>query len=167
MLGSLSELWKVRRGRKAAVATILPLVEESRLRCQGIADGTWLDPYMIGFMTMLITLAARHKVSRIDSLFLGLVQQEAWAKITGMSPEVLGEHALNLSVSDNRMFALGCQNAIAFDAVLERSAQCALFDDRRFARTIAGEEGGTPHDPTVDALWADCFESHVLRDVQS
>jgi hypothetical protein len=165
MLRSLSELWKVRRGRKAAVATILPLVEESRLRCQGIADGTWLDPYMIGFMTMLITLAARHKVDRIDSLFLGLVQQEAWAEITGMRPEVLGEHALELSVSDNRMFVLGCQNAVAFDAELGRSAQLALFDDRTFdARTIAGEDAGALQDPAVDALWADCFESHVLRD---
>jgi hypothetical protein len=165
MLHSLSGLWKVRRGRKAAVAAILPLVEESRLRCQGIADGTWLDPYMIGFMTMLITLVARHKVSRIDSLFLGLVQQEAWAEITGMQPEVLGEQALNLSASDNRLFALGCQNAITFDAALDRSAQLAVFDDRAVAtQTIAGDDVGALQDPAVDALWIDCFESRVLRD---
>jgi hypothetical protein len=94
------------------------------------------------------------------------VQQEAWAEITGMRPEVLGEQALNLSVSDNRMFTLGCQNAIAFDSALGRSAQLALFDGRPFARAIAGEEGGALEDPAVDALWADCFESHVLCEVQ-
>ena len=167
MFRSLSGLWKAHRGRKAAVAVILPLVDESRVRCRGIADGTWLDPYMIGFMTMLITISARHKVSRIDSLSLGLVQQEAWADITGMRPEVLGEQALNLSVSGNRTFALGCQNAIAFDAALSRSAQLAAFDDRAFAAEAAdGGHADTLQDPDVGALWADCFESHVLRDIR-
>lgn len=163
MFHSLSGLWKARQGRRAAVAAILPLVERSRTRCQGITAGTWLDPYMIGFMMMLITLTARHKVREMDSLFLGLVQQEAWAEITGMRPELVGERALNLSASGSRMFALGCQNAIAFDVAFSRSLESALFDDRRFAKDAGDDElSDGLDDQSVLALWADCFESHVV-----
>ncbi len=163
MFHSLSGLWKARQGRRAAVAAILPLVERSRTRCQGITAGTWLDPYMIGFMMMLITLTARHKVSEMDSLFLGLVQQEAWAEITGMRPELVGERALNLSASGSRTFALGCQNAVAFDAAFSRSQESALFDDRRFAKDAGDDElSDGLDDQSVLALWADCFESHVV-----
>lgn len=166
MLRSLSGLWKAYRGRRAAVATILPLVQESRTRCQGIADPTWLDPYMIGFMTMLITLSARHRVRGIDSLALGLVQQDAWSDITGLQPELLGERALNLSVSDNRTFALGCQNAIAFDVALNRNEQLALFDDRHLTmQPCDAFRADALQDPDLCALWNDCFESHVVREL--
>jgi hypothetical protein len=145
---------------------ILPLVQGSRVRCRGIADGTWLDPYMIGFLTMLITLSARHKVGRLDSLNLGLVQQEAWADITGMRPEVLGEHALNLSVSGDDTFALGCHNAIAFTAAL-RQARAAGLDNRESATSLLDERGGEIlQDPTIDALWTEYFEDHVHCDLR-
>jgi hypothetical protein len=166
MFSSLSGLWKAYRGRKAAVTMILPLVQGSRVRCRGIADGTWLDPYMIGFLTMLITLSARHKVSRLDSLNLGLVQQEAWADITGMRPEVLGEHALNLSVSGNDTFALGCHNAIAFNAAL-RQAGAAGFDSREVATSsLDAKDGEILQDLKIDALWAEYFEDHVQCDLR-
>lgn len=164
MFHSLSGLWKARRGRKAAVAAILPLVERSRIRCHGIAEGTWLDPYMIGFMMMLITLTARHKVSELDSLFLGLVQQEAWADITGMRPELVGERAMNLSASGNKVFALGCQNAIAFEAALSKTTEEGVsFDDRVFSKHT--DDGGLSDVlEIVLTLWTDCFESHVVWD---
>ena len=164
MFHSLSGLWKARQGRRAAVTAILPLVERSRTRCQGITEGTWLDPYMVGFMMMLITLTARHKVSEMDSLFLGLVQQEAWAEITGMRPELVGERALNLSASGSRTFARGSRTPSPSTqrSAGARKSRC-LRTTRKFAKDAGDDElsDGLDHQGVL-ALWADCFESHVV-----
>lgn len=50
---------EIRRGRRAAVTTIGPLVERSRAALNGIPDIAWRDPYLVGFMLTLITIVAR------------------------------------------------------------------------------------------------------------
>ncbi len=108
-------LWNARRGRKAAVAAIAPLVTKSRHRLDGIPERAWMDPYIVGFMMMLITLAARRAVNISDSQTLGAVQLEAWSEITEQRLSSIGDETLHLSASQHKAFELGCRNAVAFD----------------------------------------------------
>lgn len=160
-------LWNARRGRKAAVATIAPLVTKSRHRLDGIPERAWLDPYIVGFMIMLITLAARRAVNISDSQTLGAIQMEAWSAITGQRVSLIGEETLHLSASEHKAFELGCQNAIAFDLALYGTSVAGVADaatDRRDAtldlhandprRLVRASDD-------IMALWQHYFELHV------
>ena len=41
---------RTRKARRAVVAAISPIVEDSSHRLGGISDVAWSDPYIIGFM---------------------------------------------------------------------------------------------------------------------
>lgn len=108
-------LWKVARARRAAVAAIAPLVELSRGRLGSIPSEAWRDPYLIGFLSMLITLVVKvESDGRIGSEQLGLAQAEAWARITGERDDLIGEEICLLSSSRNSAFGKGCSNALRF-----------------------------------------------------
>jgi len=124
----MSGLWKTRRARKAAVATIAPLAERSRNRLNGIPGRLWLDPYMVGFLVMLITLLAKRKVDALDSQTLGLVQCEAWTEITGMKSDLIGAEVIHLSAAGHKTFELGCRDAVAFDLALHGTSTAGVFD---------------------------------------
>jgi hypothetical protein len=171
MWPSMRGLWKARRARRAAVATIAPLVERSRYRLNGTSDVAWLDSYMVGFMVMLITFVVRREVGILETQALGLVQCEAWGEITGIKSDIIGEEVLLLSAARHKNFELGCRNAIAFGEALYGNTmgptveQPALEDmvfhgapaigGRTDAVELAGESG------IVAALWAECFDAHV------
>lgn len=108
------EFFRVRKGRSAAIAAIAPFVENSRRRLDGIPEEVWLNPYMVGFMGMLITLVARHETGPLNAQAMGLIQSEAWARITGLSGDLVGEEICFLSSSESRDFGTGCRNAAAF-----------------------------------------------------
>jgi hypothetical protein len=112
------ELSRVRKARKAAVTAISPIVEDSRYRLGTIPDAAWSDPYMIGFMVMLISIIARVESGRISEDSMSRVQCKAWEDITSMKPEVMAEELLLLSTARNRDFEFGCQNAATFGAIL-------------------------------------------------
>ena len=57
---------RTRKARRAAVAAISPIVEDSRHRLGGISDVAWSDPYIIGFMVMLISIIARLESGKIS-----------------------------------------------------------------------------------------------------
>ena len=67
------QLLRARRGRKAAVAAIAPQVDASRHRLTGIPDAIWLEPYVVGFITALITLIARETVGSLSVRAMGLL----------------------------------------------------------------------------------------------
>jgi hypothetical protein len=76
---------RTRKARRAVVAAISPIVEDSRHRLGGISDVAWSDPYIIGFMGN----ADQHhckNTKRQDSLCL--VQCRAWEDITAMQSEL-------------------------------------------------------------------------------
>lgn len=160
-------LWKARRGRKAAVAMIAPLVARSRDRLRGFPEYIWIDPYMTGFMIMLITLAARRAVSDLDSQALGLVQCEAWAEITGIRSASIGEETLHLSASGHKRFELGCRNAIAFDLALYGTSMAGVADaplesvDRAVDRYVRNPEADLCQSQDILALWRHYFENQV------
>lgn len=165
------ELLKVRRGRKAAVALIAPLVERTRHRFGHIPENAWFDPYMVGFIGMLITLVANRATGGLSSQGLGIVQGEAWAAITGCRNDLIGEEMCLLSTAQNRLFQRGCSSAELF---LERldgsggayatSAAAATYAQApHVAPAFTGYPGtGISNNPeNAAALWEQHFDAHI------
>lgn len=159
-------LWKARRGRKAAVAAIAPFVERSRRRLKDIPESAWLDPYLVGFMVMFITLVARREVNALDTQALGLVQCGAWGEITGMKSDLIGEETLHLCATGDRDFERGCRDAIAIDlafyrSVVARNSDLGIVDPH----DGLGFDIEAERDPDVDdimLLWEHYFETQVM-----
>jgi hypothetical protein len=160
-------LWNTRRGRKAAVATIAPLVAKSRHRLDGIPERVWLDPYVIGFIMMLITLEARRAVNISDSQTLGAIQMEAWSDITEQRLGAIGEETLHLSAMEHKAFESGCENAIAFDLALYGTSAAGVADaathrwDAALDLYATGPQQPVRASDDVMALWQHYFELHV------
>ena len=112
------DVWRMRQARKAAVASIAPFVETSRHRLNGIAESVWLDPYMVGFVGTLVTLAAERRSATLRTQAMGLVQADAWADITGARPDLIGEEICFLSAGRSKDFETGCRNAARFFGAL-------------------------------------------------
>jgi hypothetical protein len=153
----ISETLRSRRARKTAVATISPIVEQSRQRLGGISDDAWSDPYIIGFIVMLISVIARLEGGRIADRALCRVQSRAWQDITSMQGSAIVEELLLLSSARNREFELGCHNAATFGSIL-------------FGTSILLEGAGVPQlampdgflqREDVSAAWAQYFDAHV------
>ena len=167
MLPSVFVLWKIRQGRKAAVAAILPRVNQSRRHLNGIPDLAWLDPHLVGFMVTLITLVARRECNVPDTQALGLVQSEAWAEITGMRPDLIGDEVLALSAARHNAFELGCRNAVSFAEAFYGSL--SHYGDHGAHAMNASVAGPSPiepikmleHENALVSLWACYFEEHV------
>jgi hypothetical protein len=159
-------LWKARRGRKAAVATIAPLVERSRRRLRDIPDSAWHDPYLVGFMMMLITLSAQREVDEIDTQALGLAQCRAWSEITGMNDDVIGEETLHLCETEDREFERGWRDAVTVDLALCQSASARSSDpgvavlDEGLGIDVNAETA--PDAENVLQLWEQYFEAQIM-----
>jgi hypothetical protein len=159
---------QVRKGRNAAFAVISPFVEESRRRLGGIGDEIWLNPYMVGFMATLITLVAQRATGPIGSHALGLIQSEAWARITGLSGELIGEEISYLSSSESKDFADGCRDAAAFLDALVGGPIHEVTDEWQLA--VATASAGTRTNVSFDelnpgalALWSVYFDGVVTQ----
>jgi hypothetical protein len=151
------QLFKARRARRAAISIICPLVERSRWKLHGIPESAWLDPYMVGFLSMLITLVAKDKASNLDVDALGLVQLEAWKEITKLEMNDIGEEICLLSMDHNNVFQAGCDNAVLlFDAIMEPGGASGMMDDS----TDELPPCGFPND-VVTALWKRVFEDRI------
>lgn len=174
----LLNLSRTRRARRAAAAMIVPLVEASRRRLGGIAEATWSDPYVIGFMAMLITLISRVEVGRLDSDALGAVQTGAWQDITGLSGSAIGEDMLHLGAAHDRNFEAGCRDAVTFGSMLV--ARSLLFTGAGKtwqaktwqANTWQANTWQAATDPSrlppaerddVSAAWEQFFDANVAR----
>lgn len=113
------ELWRARRARKAALRVLAPLVAGTRFRLGVIPDRTWSDPYIVGFLAMLITRVAQQRVGVLGPETLGLVQSEAFAALSGVSTDAIGQRILALSSGEDRIFEHGCNNGFMFAAAME------------------------------------------------
>lgn len=158
------DLSKVRRAHRAATAVILPMVEKSRRRLGGISDLTWSDPYMVGFMIMLITIAARIETGKIEGEALCRVQARSWEDITTVRSGLIGEEVLLLSTACNREFETGCRNAVAFGSMLVGNS--ILFagagmgwQDRH--RDLQEADSTIAERDDVSAAWERFFDAHV------
>jgi hypothetical protein len=161
------QLLKVRRGRNAAIAAIGPLLEGSRYRLDGIPDSVFAEPYMLGFLSVLISAAAKHAVPSADPQSLGLIQAETLSRLTGISADLFGENICYLSGTRHKDFVDGCMNALAFAAALDgRGTQATVADPAAFPgqllddgslRVRAGDAvAGSAHE-----LWQQYFEARI------
>jgi hypothetical protein len=167
------ELSRVRKARKAAVTVLSPIVEKSRHRLGGISEVTWSDPYMIGFMVMLISIIARIESGKIAGNSLSLVQCRAWEDITRMRSDMMAEELLLLSTARNREFELGCHNAATLGSILFGSPILSegagvLREDRprdledrpRDPQELELTEPFAQRDD-VSVVWGQFFDAHI------
>jgi|GEM_PF-1177022 len=161
---AMLDFWNTRRARKAAVSTILPLVQRTRFVNGEIADDRWLDAYMIGFLTMLITRLATERVHSISTEALGIVQAAAWQDITGLPGELMGEEACLLSAGNHADFCRGCENADILARALTAGKignwfgpSVSLVDSNTTGQRSAIDDGD------ISALWSDHFEQPIFR----
>jgi hypothetical protein len=146
------DIFKVRRARKAAVSVIAPHVERSRCKLRDIPDTVWFDPYVIGFLGLLITLVAERAVGGLGQQALALVQIDAWREITRAGNADIGEDITLLSTAADASFTAGCSDAEALFAELMPAAD-APFDSIDFANADDGSR--------VAWLWSRCFEERI------
>jgi hypothetical protein len=150
------QLLRVRRARKAAVAAIHPHVERSRAQLHGISEGAWRDPYVIGFLAMLITLVAQRSERRLGEQALGLVQLDAWEEITGTKTSNIGEDICLLSATGDTAFRAGCDNALlVFEAI---EAEGLGRDSLR--HPDVGQGPDAPASPST-TLWSRYFDERL------
>ncbi len=160
-----SDLPRTRRARRAACALVVPLVERSRRRLGVIADATWSDPYIVGFMVMLITIIARMEAGKIGDRALCLVQAKAWDEITAR-PSNIGEDVLLFSTARNRDFESGCRNAGAFASLLLGGSLLSGHlptgpQDHSPDLRDAAEPAAPVERDDITAAWEQFFEAHV------
>ena len=150
-------LWKAYRGRRAAVGEIAPLVEGTRLRLGTIPDTAWRDPYVIGFLGMLITFIATRNTGPLDTDDLAAVQAGAWADITTMPGDFVGEEICYLSTSNDNRFIIGCRNAESFVRALDTVSRQGERLDERSAASLAGDR------EVRSALWSRYFDAQLIE----
>jgi hypothetical protein len=157
MLTSLMTPLRVRRARRRAVCVITPLVERSRLRFGDIPEGVWATPYVIGFITMLITTVARSAVDDLGDDALCRVQELAWDDITSRQSSVIGEELLLLSQTRNIEFEAGIRDGATLGMLMAITHTNDLrLDDDELPDLRHDFE--TPQEYILDT-WALLFES--------
>jgi hypothetical protein len=152
-------LWKAHRGRRAAAAAIIPFVDGTRHRLGGIPDTAWHDPYVIGFLAMLITVIATRLTGSLRTDTLAAVQAGAWTDITGMPGDVIGEEICFLGASHDNRFIFGCSNAESFFEALDAAS-------RQGEQNLGAGLGAPPalesaEDEVGSALWSRYFDAHL------
>ena len=157
------QFFATRRTRKHAIDDIAPFLELSRRRLNGIPDAAFTNPYMIGYLSALITLCAKRFMPSIGTSGLALVQSEAWARMTGLSGDLLGEETCYLSAARHPEFLDGCHNALKFYQALNGEAcedfamECALIGN--------ADQVACPFEHAMDVgdLWAKFFDAHIAK----
>lgn len=167
MLRWAAAMVDVRKGRRAAVATIGPLVEQSRVHLNGIPETAWRDPYLVGFMLTLITIIARIESRTLQDRDLSVVQSQAWSAITDMDADLIGEDALTLSTSHPQEFQYGCHRATIVASRLCGTAAVASIGYETWQDAVPTDEhtldGGerAAFSYPVTGNWADAFDAYI------
>jgi len=172
-------LWRIARARKAVTAALQPMVRASEVRCGTISGRCWTDPYIIGFLSMLITLMTRSLASdRLSDDGLALLQLDVWAALSGVADTGIGERILSLSANEDEAFVEGCRCAAEFHQVweLHPSAQSGPYEEALFAghshesivdtatvgEGLTFQENSGP-DGVMEEMWVRLFDSHITN----
>ena len=152
-------LWKTYRVRRAAAAEIIPLVDGTRRRLGSIPDTTWHEPYVVGFIGVLITMIALRKAGSLGTDDLAAVQAGAWTDITGMPKDIFGEEICFLGASQDSRFMFGCRNAETFFHALDAAR-------RQGEQNLGGGADASPAPASAEhevrsALWSRYFDAQL------
>ena len=124
-------IWKSQKAARAATDLISPWVDQSRRRHGDIPYEVWRSPYVIGFVGMLVSLIVEDSSERrMGDDAIGLAQMDAWANITGVRDNLIGEEICLLSSNGHPEFLKGCVDAERFMQVLDGSPDPADPDIR-------------------------------------
>jgi len=159
MLRWVLDLSRVRKARKAAYAVISPMVARSRSRLGAIPDAAWTNPYLVGFIVMLITIIAKMEIGRIEGQALCLVQARSWEDITGIKSDLIGEEVLLLNAERNRDFENGCHNATRFASLLIENSILGL-QNRQFDLGMNADIPWPERDDLC-SLWEQMFDAYI------
>jgi len=137
---------RLQRTGNLVVAALGPLIQNSRQRLRGIPDTAWLDPYMLGFMAMLITTLARTEQRSLSEADLAFIQAQAWSGLTDMDADLFGREVMLLAEAHDEQFYRGCSDAesVAQSLILRRISE--RFD------TLSSEAEEVP------AAWETTFD---------
>lgn len=113
---------RIRRTSRHVVAALEPLVRASRRRLNDIPASAWLDPYVLGFMAMLITVVARTELRSMSNAELAALQGRVWSALTDMNADLFGPEVMVLAEASNDAFLSGCRDAEGVFAALDVSA---------------------------------------------
>jgi hypothetical protein len=160
------ELSRTRKARSAAVAAISPILDQSRHRLGGVPDAAWSDPYIIGFMIMLISIIARIETGRIAGDSLCKVQRKAWEDITRTNSNMMIEEMMLLDTTHDREFELGCRNAATLGSLLlgnsVRDGGAMLREEHSRDATETQTIEPLAQREDVSAAWIQFFETYIL-----
>ena len=165
---------KAAKARRVAIALIAPLVENSRRRLGGIPEQSWSEPYLLGFMTMLISLIVKVETDgTISDEMLGLAQLEAFSQISGQNGDNIGEQICMLSAGRDALFGAGCENALEYmkalsgqgdpaDPVLQDLSELETFDLLpNIDDSVLAPGRYARNSPLALALWVRHFEGNI------
>ena len=138
---------RLQRTGKLVVATLAPLIEHSQQHLAIIPAAAWLDPYMLGFMAMLITALARTERRSLSDSDLCFIQAQAWSEPTDMSADLFGREVLLLAEADDPEFFRGCGDAEGVAQALIRRSVLLQLD--------ALDADANPH------LWEQTFDARL------
>ena len=168
------QFFRVQKARRSVVDQITPLIDYTRARRGNLPDKIWRMPYMIGYLTMLISLLIDAKTKGpLTSDNLGLAQLEIWQKITGLNDENIGEQICALSAACDQNFANGCENAGRFfkashgEARVDDDVVRAHFSDTVKEHVHEFDQPQTqtrlfgPNAIVTEPLWQRYFEDHL------
>jgi hypothetical protein len=157
------QFFATRRTRRQAIHDIAPFLDLSRRQLNGIADAAFTNPYMIGYLSTLITLCAKRFMPLIGTSGLALVQSEAWARMTGLSGDLLGEETCYLSAARHPEFLDGCRKALSFFQALHGDA-CEEFATEWASISNTGHVA-SPFERATELrdLWARYFDAHIAK----
>lgn len=136
MLRWALQLARTRRAGKLVVAALGPLILRSSRRFHGIPSRAWLDPYILGFMAMLITALARTEHPTLSDADLCVLQASTWSELTEMDAELFGAEVVLLAESHDSQFLSGCcdaENVIAAISIAKASQQVDTPDSEAWA----------------------------------
>ena len=102
---------KTRKTSKVVVAALTPLIQGSRQRLSAFPENAWLDPYLLGFMAVLITALARADGPPLSDSELCAVQARVWGELTDMNADLFGEEVMLLADARDDWFFSGCRDA--------------------------------------------------------
>jgi len=119
---------RLQRTGKLVVAALTPLIEQSRRRLNVVSATVWLDPYMLGFMAMLITALARSEQRSLSDADLCFIQAQAWSDLTELSADLFGREVLLLAEADDPYFFQGCSDAEGVAQALARRSVLQQLD---------------------------------------
>ncbi len=172
----LNDLRRVRHARKSASSLILPLVNASRKRLGPIPQIVWNEPYIIGFITTVVTAVAIDATrGRLTGDMLGNVQVSCWHDITGISNADIGDAILFLSRSASPEFFAGAEAAAEMLTGIKSPDRFLAFHPGTSEVATTGLIVGGDHAATgmpaplhrqieiLELSWRDAFEEPVMR----